>query len=597
MNTESWQKKLQDSRKAHAEAEAYDQECTDVCTKLTNDMAAEYAKTVENFKLDKPDTSMAVLDAIMDEMIKLDTEHWSIWESELLRVSKMFEPHILNMLLLTGVYEEMLKEVPGEPEIQDKFDQLHDMIADAQDDMHSLRSVRGQDNHQLQMALHRLVKDQNAEVKKWWYSHLPFADHLGRRSKSCPKVELRGRDHVNAGFLSGHVPVEISSLIFSHCDLESCVQLRQVSSFWYTMYRDSDLTLGDMLWSRDPFFRPDAEIKTWGHCVLVFVARLRNWSSVAHLDDIELDFGRPKPVRLVIAPKLEYGEKLPTSFQGLEEHDPGCTHWCDHLTLNHDSRIAHFNPWTLESEVEDLELSVGLHEDSTLLCTQGFHIHLPNTVQLDDIDPVNCVTFLRSWIDVCVDGQGFVFPRYKPLHYSNAVTYVPGNDEQVMEVGGVFLLSHSVENFTKEEYFFHDGEELTKYTTTAADPVAFYKGMLWWHTGQGDHLVPTFVDKQTPDKVYYKKDTAIRVDQHTFDEFGQVHKYGNSQFLVAESSNGYLLVDLETGSVTNICSGKQSLGENELECYFAGFEGPRFWTRCMDYETVEKYTSDAFRES
>lgn len=89
------------------------------------------------------------------------------------------------------------------------------------------------------------------------------------------------------------IPLEVAGIIFEHCDLESIVQLQQVSSYWYSAYRSLDNVLKTKVQSRNPWMElgeNGTELDTWGDCALVFVGRLnsRQWQAVKTVDDIDL---------------------------------------------------------------------------------------------------------------------------------------------------------------------------------------------------------------------------------------------------------------------------------------------------------------------
>ena len=89
------------------------------------------------------------------------------------------------------------------------------------------------------------------------------------------------------------LPPETVYNIFAHAELETCVDLREVSTFWYAAFNQLDARLlKQKVKERNPWLKPGedgTELKTWRDCVRVFVGRLRSgkWTSIECLEDIK----------------------------------------------------------------------------------------------------------------------------------------------------------------------------------------------------------------------------------------------------------------------------------------------------------------------
>lgn len=74
------------------------------------------------------------------------------------------------------------------------------------------------------------------------------------------------------------LPPETVYNIFAHAELETCVDLREVSTLWYAAFNQLDARLlKQKVKERNPWLKPGedgTELKTWRDCVRVFVGRL-----------------------------------------------------------------------------------------------------------------------------------------------------------------------------------------------------------------------------------------------------------------------------------------------------------------------------------
>lgn len=100
---------------------------------------------------------------------------------------------------------------------------------------------------------------------------LVFSRHLtGKFTR--PRVDLEKK--TNLGLSNTEIPVEITTMVYSHSDLESAVALRQVGSCWYTAFSACDKIFAPKLRQRNPWMFLEGELNQWHLCVLVFVMRM-----------------------------------------------------------------------------------------------------------------------------------------------------------------------------------------------------------------------------------------------------------------------------------------------------------------------------------
>ncbi|KAG5358632.1 hypothetical protein CJU89_5269 [Yarrowia sp. B02] len=176
------------------------------------------------------------------------------------------------------------------------------------------------DDHMLlQAQIHKMVSDQTDEMKSYILVEANrFSQHLARTKKSAPKVVFNNR-LFRPGTANKDLPPEIQTMIYSHSDLESCVNLRQVSRSWYSSFKGSEEFFENKVKERFPWMYPEDEMNTWALCALVFVCRLhsKKWQSTNDMTKIANATRTLNPLREIAAVELECGEKLPKDFEPL----------------------------------------------------------------------------------------------------------------------------------------------------------------------------------------------------------------------------------------------------------------------------------------
>lgn len=81
---------------------------------------------------------------------------------------------------------------------------------------------------ELQKQLHVMMQGQTEEMKLWLLEMSGFSSHF---TLTKPQVQLEKHPR------RSHLPLEIIAMIYSFCDLESSVSLRQVNYSWYTAFK------------------------------------------------------------------------------------------------------------------------------------------------------------------------------------------------------------------------------------------------------------------------------------------------------------------------------------------------------------------------
>lgn len=197
-----------------------------------------------------------------------------------------------------------------------------------------------------QLGLCEMLKGVSSEARKYVMTEIDrFTSHLDATLPSKPSVVFIPKRAV----LERHtLPLEVVGMIFSYCDLESCVALRGVSSSWYEAFNNSDFVLKEKMLERSPWMYPEADISSWADCVLVFVARLKNkkWKPIRQVSKFRSRM-EEKPQHHVIAPELQLDDldvldyKADNLFYGTQKVT--CTDTDKIMEYNNQTFILHPN--------------------------------------------------------------------------------------------------------------------------------------------------------------------------------------------------------------------------------------------------------------
>lgn len=450
------------------------------------------------------------------------------------------------------------------------------------------------DDDLLQVFLQKMLHCQDDAVKISVLAQSnPSLDHLSNTCKR-PVVSLHNRPATLSGSPSA-VPVEIAAMIYSHCDLESAVKLRQVSPFWYNSYQAANAALKSSLNARCPWFRPGGALKTWADCALVFVSRLNNkkWKPVKSIDRVYAPKMKVPPHRIAVAQRITENSKMPANFEPLDNMPSDSP---KNLKTLEDTNERYYVRSDTKTE------RVVEYKDCRLTLPPGTTFYLHGYA----------VRSLKQHIHVTSNNSpDFYFPRDKPLHHENALRLRFCN-----EVGHFFTKSKIADRKdngeTRCDHFLlnpYTKEFIQHGTMSKSRPVAAHHGLIWWYMparnvflGDVPNTIPTFVDLQTPDKIYYRRDRVV--PEHAEVNSVRFNQCQNSRFMTKLASRrgerGMLILDLETSIVTMIERPYKWLDHNmklettgtiydERPIVLPGYVGDKFQAMYVDHTTMKSY--------
>lgn len=451
----------------------------------------------------------------------------------------------------------------------------------------------------LQLAVQSLVDNQDEDMRQWYLAEcMPFGSHLDKKPSSKPGVVVETKESC--------LPLEIASLIYANCDLESCLELRQANSFWYKAFKQSDDVLENVLAARYPWFRLEGDLETWGDCMLVFVKRLATWNTAENFSDIQLVRTEPTPQRFITATTLGFGEKPPSGFSTIQTHNSACLSYnCGKLHLSHRSSYAVMDACTLETRFGDWGrfsvVSTVSTDEETILRVDGLEITLPKTIREEDLqdwEGLESPVLVRNHhILVRARDIVFLFSLEKPLHYENSFIYAGGDPGK--EVGHI----HFAKTQDKTVGGLHDPfcDELVTVPLPLQhlEPTASYKGLIWCREAisytSDVVLVPTFVDLKAPTKIYYRRDRCLPISD-PWNWLRQAGTSGNTHIVTSMSPQGLTLVDLDAESVTYVLKpdyeAVNARGRAGREMLLPGFDGNKFQVWYIEHESVKRYNMD-----
>ncbi|KAG5355687.1 hypothetical protein CJU89_5392 [Yarrowia sp. B02] len=558
-----------------------------------NSVKTEKEAARSTMKLPVPATKeqcKAVLDELSQEHARI-SKNWIKQREDIVRKLKEHQASVARVIACFVDIRELVGHTEFLAEYLHKLVFLHTSTAKKLADR-ELGYREKMDSLLLQSQMHDLLAGQEKSlIKQVWQEFNNSSEHLDRKDNR-PEVDVANKGGVN-------LPFEIATLVYSHCDLESCVSLREASSYWYHAYAHAEHALKPALLKRFPWFKPEGEMQTWGDCVLVYISRLasKKWKNIKGWDDITIP--PPKRVKLVTALEFKHGENLPKSYEGFDDHrEYDCSFSCDTLHVENLPQSALLDPWTQNTQLENPSKIkvVSEGEDGLVITFMGIEITLPSFVRREDL-PKNTTFCDRAPIFVNSDiimietpNMHFVFPRDKP-HFAHASLYPPHADA-VSRVGNIF-----VTRYEWGTYGLHDphGKQLVKYgnaifSKNNALPEENYNGLVWWFLGD-KHLVPTFLDLDNPDKVYCREDLIITLPDKAPDGLHQCLRPENSRYLTDRTEYGGIrMVDLDQGVVTDVEKAGEAIRDESR--VFLGYENGKFLARFMSAATVRHYIKD-----
>lgn len=439
--------------------------------------------------------------------------------------------------------------------------------------------VEGHEGHMV----HSLDKDlQEFILKDKHYTH----EHLTKCYPYPEKAVRRCRCKSNVS--RDPLPLEVASLIFQYSNLETCVDLRSVSSHWYASYQKCSHIFEPKVKERFPWFQLEAGLPTWADCALVFISRIRNryrWTQVTDLNKLYLP-PRFSPVVDLVAKPLLPNHTLPEGFTGLISHDElKCSGLCDKFH-EQNGWVMNLNTYGYSLAPQDVITLVRAGASGTLILYMGLHITLPPKVfPLPPTQTDTCpITIKSHTVEVrCVE-YSFVFPRNR-LHYNYAWDYPSHHESMVLE--NTFVLKVCVSK-GKDSYLFWNAQSnrpVIYAPDTISVPVASFNGLIWW-VAKDKLIIPTFIDLHNPGVIYSRRTRVVslkdpneglrKAQRQVMDNFRQCSRsLGAEQFIMRRSERGLLLVDLLAGTVTDIITDCVKGGSTYQHIY-PGYEGHRF---------------------
>lgn len=170
----------------------------------------------------------------------------------------------------------------------------------------------------IQAEIRKLLENQSQEAQDWVHIHNnSFAKHL-QRPNTRPMVLSERR---NITPFSVDIPPEISNtLIYSHCDLESAVNLRETCRSWYDSYfHCCESILRTKVKERFPWIHLEDDLRTWADCALVYVKRVtgKRWSVTNDIHKLS-SWRTPTQEKPLLVKNLEPDENLHPDFKSFE---------------------------------------------------------------------------------------------------------------------------------------------------------------------------------------------------------------------------------------------------------------------------------------
>lgn len=453
----------------------------------------------------------------------------------------------------------------------------------------------------LQLQVEQMLEGQDDDSKNFILVETnPFSQHLSKCQKR-PRVVLQKSRQLK--FSNSNLPLEIMTMIYSYSSLESCISLRKVNTSWYSAFEYSERLFESKVTQRFPWMCPENDMDTWGACALVYVARKKSkkWIPVNNLNTMYTQ-RKLLPLKQLVATELKENEKLPEGFEGLNDavlKTPDGE--LDFHTLN----FSIHNDGTCKVVKEDETETVVKYKskETPILLTLPPGVKPRRKEQYERVPPV---AVHKQHIIVQCENRVFTFPRNKPLHYKNAFDQQFYTARRTFEVGHIHAwesyrdsLNH---NLSAYEFFDSHTVQMREYTAaTSAVPVASYSGLVWWAI-KGRLLIPTFIDLEEPEKVFYRKDKIIGVSDQPERLREAFQQCKNPRFVTRKCEQGVLVIDLENETSTNVLDPHYPLDMPTRSYYrdtknppprvIPGFIGGKFCAKYVDNEVVSKYEKE-----
>lgn len=384
---------------------------------------------------------------------------------------------------------------------------------------------------------------------EFWKEHLaPLGSHLVPKRMPRPVITTVSENLA----AHTHLPLEVMVMVYDFADLESCVNLRETSSAWYSLFHEMDFKA--KMTRRNPWICPQDDLSSWADCVLVFVTRLRRWQCADSVHQLHIP-PNPRPQKKLIATKLERdGKKLPTDMTGVMGESGGLAH------------MIKMERYRLEDSGYDGSYRETWDDDEKTVIEreEPVEVTLPPSIPSENISILTHTLQTESWVAVqLVNDQFYLLPRDKP--YFEHGVLLDGHTKDLREIGGTLFQGYSIHSKYKDRIFDCHTKRMVEYPHANGHSnfglSASYNGLLWWwgHLAlqKETRFYPTFIDLASPGKVYYCPERAVTgLSRCPYDQGSR--SCGMAQFVVAmrEIDGGreeeLEIVDLATGTITAV---------------------------------------------
>ncbi|KAG5358413.1 hypothetical protein CJU89_4979 [Yarrowia sp. B02] len=471
------------------------------------------------------------------------------------------------------------------------------------------------DFQHFQVFIQVIVKDQSEEARHYVLTERnPALQHL---AKMGPRSEVNLAAKTAILGKTRTLPPEIQDIIYSFCSLETCVQLREVDSSWYTAFQHSEQIFKAKLNARCPWIFPEGDMGSWAACALVFGKRrlmadhiTKLWNTKNRVDAHPINLRHAPPVNLM-ALELRKGEKMPKNFFAIDSCDIQCSKWCDDVHPPSPDGTK-FSTGTLSYEtgpIDDAEMEIfdDDDEDEVVIQYEVFIATLPPKTTFPPENSGPHIKILRNYLLVRTLQGMWVLPRGKNIANYTQGTRVDGSDFSVyIELGSVLVRRDDV---CGHQFYNPHTRSFVKYEyIPRALPVAAFKGIIWWVVFNRDMvLVPTFMDLETPGVVYTnngmrllfpgdfvwakKKNNPLCEVKSSYyhDKFHQFQQE-NSRFLVRQmQKESFEVIDLAKRTIT-IVDAEGQQGKRNPPHFFPGYMKDKFQVMFLDGDTMREYS-------
>lgn len=578
------------------------------CDAMKRQMEAEYASLKPILKTQV--TKQECVDA-GNWYLQAEIKYWSRWTSLKDPLVEELNEGVGAMNMLEETFESALGGSERPPKdlnvMWEHVQKLLKKTKEAHEAWSGFKESHGRPRSiKLQLGLQQIVQHQNAETQMWFYQNCnPYTKHLDKRPSSRPSMEIDQKAITFVPGKGGDLPLEIATTLYAQCDLETCTALRQANTFWYSCFELSENALKHKVKERNPWMKPEGDLRTWGDCALVILSRSRsyNWLCMDTIDSVRHDNSGSKKSFPVVAKPVAFGSRLHPLFEGLESHGiDGCSSLCERVHLAGDRESASLDLWKSAAHLEhepEAEI-VASQLAGNVLLYKGLCITLPGTDFLFPED-IKSVLANDSCVRVLTTSHVYLLSRDKPLHFRSGYTYTSGKFATGYAMADTHVTYATVRSrgyyghtTIANIYSFLDFDNLRMYSyggPNRAHPVAIYQGIIWWQTEDGRSLIPTLFDTASMENPAYRQKWIISMSQEeTVPPLKQITKPGSTHLLAAKTTYGAILVDLEAREVSALYGASLCPHDKLLP----GFVGSRFCLRSLDCESQRHWNKWAF---